>query len=158
MRRILIIYPNKGLSDLVKQLLLGAYEVEGFENYQSAVNYLVANGVYEAVLCGLAEPTRTIEIFEKVAEASAHTRLIPIADSAAQAARFCDEWNADKGRHKASRTIGQEWLPEHCTAGEILALFPTVIERQCGETSLGESEKVAPVPTEGATVTAVRNA
>src|SRR6266568_2590864 len=149
MRRILIIYPNKGLSDLVKQVLLGAYEVEGFEKYESAVNYLVANGVYEAVLCGLAEPTRTIEVFEKVAEALAHTRLIPIADSAAQVARFCDEWSADKGRYKTSRTIGQELLPEPCTAGEILALFPTVIERQPGETSLGESEKDGPVPMEG---------
>src|SRR6266566_3453721 len=148
MRRILIIYPNKGLSDLVKQVLLGAYEVEGFEKYQSAVNYLIADGVCEAVLCGVAEPTRTIEIFEKVAEVSAKTRLIPIADSAAQVARFCDEWNTDKGRQKTSRRIGQEWLPEHCTAGEILALFPTVPEQQRGETSLWDSEKVGPAPTE----------
>jgi hypothetical protein len=124
MGRILVICPQQGLSDMIRRILTDAYEVEAFEHYQPAENRLAAGAVYEAVLCGLDDPDWAIRIFEKAAECSADTRLIPIAKDATQLDQFLEQWNADGRRKKKRGRIGRQWLPEHFAVGDLHALFP----------------------------------
>ena len=124
MGRILVIYPQQGLLDMVRSILQKRFEVDAFEHYQAAENRLAADVAYEAVLCGLDDPDRAIKIFEKAAECSTDTRLIPIARDATQFDRFLEQWNA-AGRRKEKRGhISRQWLLEHFTVGDLHALFP----------------------------------
>ena len=124
MGRILVIYPQQGLLDMVRRILTNAYEVETFERYRPAENRFTADAAYEAVLCGLEDPDWAIKIFEKAAECSADTRLIPIARDALQFDRFLEQWTGDGPRKKKRRKIGRQWLPEHFTVGDLHVLFP----------------------------------
>jgi hypothetical protein len=125
MGRILVIYPQQGLLDMVRRILTKGFEVEAFERYQPAKNRLAADVAYEAVLCGLEDPDWAIRIFEKAAECSADTRLIPIARDAAQFDQFLEQWTGDGQRKQKRRNIGRQWLPEHFTVGDLHALFPS---------------------------------
>ena len=94
------------------------------EHYRPAEYRLAAGAAYEAVLCGLADPAWAIKIFEQAAACSADTRLIPIASDLTQLDSFREQWNSDARRKQKYGSIGQEWLREHFTVGDIHALFP----------------------------------
>jgi hypothetical protein len=132
--------------ELVKRVLMDSRGVDVFDAYQPAIDQLRTNGVYDAVLCGLDDPARTIECFEAALNRTADTRLILIASDETQVVDFCELWNADPKRKKRSSSIGKEWLRERCTAGEILALFKTPPPElgQAEEAGAGENE--TPVP------------
>jgi hypothetical protein len=124
MGRVLVIYPLQGLLDMVRRVLQSRFDVDAFEQYQSAVNRLEEGAAYEAVLCGVDEPAWTIKIFEKAAARSARPRLIPIASDFIQFDGFKDQWDSGAQRIEKYGSIGHEWLRERFTVGDIHALFP----------------------------------
>jgi hypothetical protein len=130
MGRILVIHPHQGFLDMVARILTDRYEVQVLEHYRPAETRLATGAPYEAVLCGLSEPAWAIRIFEKAAAASEHTRLIPIASDLTQLDWFRDQWNSDAPRKQNYGSVGQEWLPEHVTVGDIHALFASHAQEQ----------------------------
>ena len=130
MGRILVIHPHQAFLDMVARILTDRYEVEVLEHYRPAETRLATGAPYEAVLCGLSEPAWAIRIFEKAAAASEHTRLIPIASDLTQLDWFRDQWNSDAPRKQNYGSVGQEWLPEHVTVGDIHALFASHAQEQ----------------------------
>jgi hypothetical protein len=109
---------------MVRRILPNRFEVDVFEHYQLAESRLAAGIDYEAVLCGLVEPGSAIKIFEEATARSADTRLIPIASDLTQLFSFREQWTSDARRKQKCGSIGQEWLSEHFTVGDIHALFP----------------------------------
>jgi len=128
MSRILVIHPQRGFLEMVRRVLTGAHEVDVFDRYEPAIKRLNSEPPYDAVLCSLNELGLTTEIFERASE-STDARLIPIASNLAQAASFCERWDSDVSHKGNKGEIGIAWLPERCTAGEILALFRPPAQR-----------------------------
>lgn len=124
MSRVVVIYRVQAFLDVVRRVLPSRFEVVTFKDYQLAANQLDLGAVYNAVLCGLADPAWAIKIFEQAAAHSPRTRLIPIASDLTQLDAFRDQWNFSEVRMEKYGNIGQEWLREHFTVGDIHALFP----------------------------------
>jgi hypothetical protein len=123
MGRVLVIHHQQGFLELVKRTLTGVHEVEAIESSQFANHARTIPGQYEAVLCGVNDPGQAVEIFEKISRLSPAARLIPVAGSAVELTRFNERWNSDPKRREPGVKLSSSWLPEHCTAGQILALF-----------------------------------
>jgi hypothetical protein len=124
MRRILVIYHKEGFLDLVKRVLADTQDVEVFRDYRSASNYLSAAGPCQAVLCGLADVERTIELFTQATALSSATRLILVATNEAEVTSFRQHWLSDPARREQNPAAGQEWVREHVTVAEIRKLLP----------------------------------
>jgi len=147
---ILVIHPQGGLLDVIQRMLANAYEVEVFQDDRRAEQRLATGTACEAVLCGLDQPARAMKIFEKTCECSPAARLIPIARDLNQVSEFREQWESDTQRKEKSRKIGQEWLPERCTAGDILALFPAVTggSAKSTETNMGTNMEASTATAE----------
>lgn len=147
MGRILVVCPQRGFLELIQAVLKDAHTVEAFERYEPAINRLSADEIFDAVLCAPAELLRTVELFEQAAEHSADTRLLLIAKDAPQAAAFWERWNSDAKHKKRNGQFGQAWLPERCTAGEILALLQAPMENAAEEIELVTAQKPIAAPS-----------
>jgi len=123
MGRVLVVYPKPGFLDLVKKVLGGTHEVEAFQDYWVAVHHLADNDAFQVVFCGLDDMDRAGDLFEKVLAKSSRTRLIPIAESQAVVENFRNRWNSGPQRQQRHLSISGAWLPDPCTAGQILGLF-----------------------------------
>ena len=88
MGRILVVCPQRGFLELSQAVVKDAHTVEVLERYESAINRLSANEVFDAVLCAPTELQRTFELFEKATERSAATRLLLITKDAPRAVAF----------------------------------------------------------------------
>src|ERR1035438_2611375 len=128
MGRILVVDAENGFLELVRRVLAGRHDVEVTREYQSAAGRLAADALYDAVICGVGEVGRTIEIFEKALASSSETRLIPAAGSEAELRSFSEQWNSSAGHTDGHSKIGSVWLRRPCTTGDILALFPATGE------------------------------
>src|SRR6266478_4320694 len=93
MVRVLVIYPQIGFLDLIRAVLAGVNEVDIMENLDLAFDRLNPDKVYDAVICGIHQPDRAIELFEKTLELSVDTRLIPVASDETEVLRFREQWN-----------------------------------------------------------------
>ena len=158
MGRILVVHPQRGFLELIQRVLTDAQQVEGVERYESASKRLSADETYDAVLCLLAEPLRPVEIFEQASRRSAATRLISIAKDAPQAATFWEQWNADARHPEGIGRSGKAWLPERCTAGEILTLLQPPEGRPAREeeTEPAEPRGSPPRPVSGSVLDGYR--
>ena len=155
MGRILVIYPQKGFLDLLKRVLTGLHEVDGFQEYKSAADCLAGGASYDALLCGLDSVPRTIEIFEDALARSPGTRLIPVAKNEAEVLSFCEQWNSVARRKQRNPLVGKEWLRPPCTAGDILAMFPVPAKSATQDAS---ARPVGPQPSaSGVTEPGARN-
>jgi hypothetical protein len=123
MQRILVIYPKEGFLDLVKRVLAETHEVAVFRDYHPASNYLSAAGPCQAVLCGLADVERTIELFTQATAISSSTRLILVARSEAEVTSFRQRWLSDPARREQNPAASQEWVHERVTVAEIRKLL-----------------------------------
>ncbi len=121
--RILVIYPQKGFLDLVKRVLAETHEVEVCADYAAATGLLAGEKVYEAVLCGLAEPVDSIRILEAALAAYPQTRIIVIATAQAEVDALRKDWNGNPAREAVHSGMGDEWLRLPCTVPEILRLL-----------------------------------
>src|SRR5438105_3221533 len=95
MRRVLVIYPKVGFLDLIKAVLAGINEVDTTDNLDHALKRLNPDKIYDVVICGIHQPDRAIELFEKSLELSVVTRLIPVASNEAEILKFREKWTRD---------------------------------------------------------------
>ncbi len=123
MGRVLVIHSQASFLELVKRVLAGSHKVETIEDPRLAFERLIPNEPYEAVLCDLNEPALTMEVFEKALRAGS-VRLVSIASDKTQFDEFSEQWKLYASHQESRATLNTSWLPDHCTAGEILAVIP----------------------------------
>jgi len=123
MGRILVVHPQRGLLDLITGVLRDAHQVDVVERYEAAITRLDAKEAYDAVLCTLNEPLRTVEVFQKSLLCHAATLLIPIARDATQIGAFQEQWQAADRHQQTNGCVGPAWLPERPTVHEIRGLL-----------------------------------
>ena len=147
MGRILVVHPQRGLLELIRRVLSDAHALELCERYEPALICLNAVDRYDAVLCSVHEASRTVELFEKSRQHSPQTRLALIARDVSQVTAFNEQWNATAGQNTTRGRLAKAWLPERCTAGEILALFqepayddPPSLEPRAGAAQIPDAD------------------
>jgi len=159
MGRVLVIHHQQGFLELIRRTLASLHEVETKEISQVAVTPPTLTGPYEAVFCGVNDPVQAIAIFERILGISQDARLIPVAASVADLARFGEHWNSDAKRKEKHGGVGSMWLPDPCTAGQILSLFPKPVEGtrvEIANISSSDSEASGPPLTQNTLIDGYR--
>jgi hypothetical protein len=139
MGRVLVVYPQRGFLNLVKQVLNGSREVDICQDIRTATERLISQGPYEAVLCGIDDSAAAIQFFGTVVKCSPATRLIPIAVSQRQIDAFLEQWRSDTNPRPSNSGIGMAWLPDPCTATQVLELFRTPVHQEFNKYQLDSS-------------------
>ncbi len=145
MARILVVYPQRGLLDLIKQVLKGVYEVDFSETFKEATELLVTRGSYETVLCGVRDPVAAIRFGERVSRTCSGAHLVPVAREKAEVESFREQWRSEENREFTTVRLSPAWLPDPCTAAEILKIVGGSTEQS--NLDLGPSAE-EPTPTE----------
>ena len=156
MGRILIIYPQRGLVDVLRGVLSGSHTLQVFDSPEPALPDLGKPQKYDAVLCGLHSFSQTAEIFSKAIESSAAIRLIPIAGTRAEVDGFSAFWNSEPARRQRKDDVAKEWLADPCTTRDILALFRKPTEPDTNTPGETTAVQVAAGASEGTEIDGYR--